>query len=559
MLGVVLLQLGRPEDAERQLRRATQIDPYAHEALNNLGLALRRLDRLEEAVHAYDRAIALKPDYAEAHCNRGNALRLLKRPEQALASYDRAVSLRPTYVDAFYNRGGVLEDLQYWDDAVASYENALALNPDFPEALNNLGNALYSVARYDEALAAFNRALELRPDYADVLANRGVTLREIHRFDAALADQNRAIALNPKSAEYFNNRASIFRDSGRFDEAFADYRHAIALSPGHVEARINLAMTQLLLGNWQQGFEGYELRFRRRKAPVTRRGNGTREWAGDDIAGKRLLLVAEQGFGDALQFIRFVPVMQALRAIVTVQVTRRLHGILSTVAGGVAFVDDIDPAMTFDYQLTLMSLPRLLGILPDTVPAATPYLHADARRSEIWRARLGEHGFKVGIAWQGNPTGSIDNGRSIPLKEFAPLSAVEHVRLISLQKNFGAEQLDRKPAGMIVETPGFDFDEGADAFIDTAAMMANLDLVVTSDTSIAHLAGALGRPVWIALKHVPDWRWLLDRADSPWYPTARLFRQARLGDWEGVAAQMAAALGRAVRESGRDGGVTTAA
>ena len=559
MLGVVHLQLGRPEDAERQLRRATQIDPYSHEALNNLGMALRRLDRLEEAVNAYDRAIALKPDYAEAHCNRGNALRLLKRPEQALASYDRAVSLRPTYVEAFYNRGGVLEDLQYWDDAVASYENAVALNPDFPEALNNLGNALFSVARYDEALSAFNRALALRPDYADVLANRGNMLREIHKFDAALADQNRAIALNPRSAEYFNNRASVFRESGRFDEALADYSHALVLSPGHVEARANLALTQLLLGNWQQGFEGYELRFRRRKAAATRRGNSTREWAGDDIAGKRLLLFAEQGFGDALQFIRFVPVVQALGAIVTVQASRRLHRILSTVAGGVTFVDAIDPAMTFDYQLALMSLPRLLGIRTDTVPATGAYLHADARRSEIWRARLGEHGFKVGIAWQGNPAGSIDNGRSIPLKEFAPLSAVEHVRLVSLQKNFGAEQIDRKPAGMIVETPGFDFDDGADAFIDTAAMMANLDLIVTSDTSIAHLAGALGRPVWIALKHVPDWRWLLDRPDSPWYPTARLFRQARPGDWNGVMAEIAAALHVTVRDCGSNGDVTTAA
>jgi len=252
-----------------------------------------------------------------------------------------------------------------------------------------------------------------------------------------------------------------------------------------------------------------------------------------------------------------VPQLLASGAAVTVLANRRLHRLLATVAPGIVFVDAVTPQMPFDFQLALMSLPRVLGIRPDTVPAQVPYLRADERRGDIWRARLGESGFKVGIAWQGNPIGSIDNGRSIPLKEFAPLAAVEHVRLISLQKNFGTEQLDVRPAGMIVETPGFAFDDGADAFIDTAAMMMNLDLVVTSDTSIAHLAGALGRPVWIALKTVPDWRWLLGRGDCPWYPTARLFRQERIGDWSGVMAQMAAALTREVREVDDD--VTTAA
>jgi len=559
MLGILRMQQSRFQDAERQLRRALQLDPYAAEALNHLGMSLRSLERLDEAIDAYDRAIGLRPSYAEAFCNRGNALRLLGRREAALASYDRAVALRPNYADAYYNRGALLEDFERFDDAVAAYETALALNPEFPQALNNLGNALRAVCRYEEALAAYDRAIALVPRYAEALTNRGNVLRDLQRHDEALDSHERALALKPGLVEAFNNRGSVFHVLRRFDEAKRDYRHTLKLSPGHVEARASLGLTHLLLGEWEEGWENYELRFRKSHNAARRPDNPASEWLGEDLAGRRLLLYGEQGFGDMIQFVRFVPLMRQRGAAVTVLVPRRLHRLLSTLDSEAEFVDTVTPDMKFDFQIALMSLPRALGIQPDSVPAQTPYLRADARRSEVWRARLGDSGFKVGIAWQGNPAGSVDNGRSLPLRVFEPLGGIEHVRLISLQKNFGAEQLDRKPSGMIVETPGFEFDDGADAFIDTAAMMANLDLIVTSDTSIAHLAGALGRPVWIALKHVPDWRWLLDRSDSPWYPTARLFRQTSPGDWDGVVAQMAGVLGHTVRESGRDGDVTTAA
>lgn len=551
MLGAAYLQGGRFEDAERQLRRALQIKPRSPEALNNLGLALRYLDRCEEAASAFDGAIALRPDYSQAFCNRGNALRLLKRPELALASYDRAIELNPSLADAYYNRGGVLEEMQLWDDAIASYENALALRPRFPQALNNLGNSLFNVGRYEEALDKFNRALELAPRNADVLTNRGNLLREVRRFHSALDDHNAAIAINPDCADCFNNRASVFREIGSFDKAIADYRHALMLSPGHVEARANLALTELLLGDWAAGFEGYELRFRKRKNRICRPDNRAPSWMGETLAGKHILLFAEQGFGDAIQFIRFVPQLLAQGARATVKCDRRLHRLLSTVAPGIEFVEQTDPDTPFDFQIALMSLPRVLGVRPGTLKSHVPYLHADQRRCEYWRARLGEHGFKVGLAWQGNPQGSIDNGRSVPLREFEPLVGIDRVRIISLQKNCGAEQLSALPATMKVERPGFEFDEGNDAFIDTAAIMANLDLIVTSDTSIAHLAGALARPVWIALKYVPDWRWLTDRSDSPWYPTARLFRQTKLDDWTGVAHEIAQALRIAAGENGQ--------
>ena len=542
MLGALLLQQGQYDAAQRQLRRAAQINPYSAEVLNHLGMALRHLDWLDEALDAYDRAVALQPGYAEAYCNRGNTLRLLKRYDAALASYDRAIALKPNYADAYYNRGALLEALDRWDDATASYENAIALRPDFPEALNNLGNVSRVVCRYEEALAAYDRAIALAPGYADALTNRGNVLRDLHRYEEALESHERALALKPGLLEAYNNRGSVYRDMSRFDDAIRDYRHTLALSPGHIEARWSLGLTQLLLGEWEQGWENYELRFKKRQNASRRPDHPAPEWLGEPLAGRRILLYGEQGNGDVIQFIRYVSLLETQGAEVTVLTHRRLHRLLSTVSGTATFAAEVARDQPFDFQIALMSIPRVLRTRVDSVDARIPYLAADPRRADIWRARLGEHGFKVGLCWQGNPAGSIDNGRSLPLREFAPLAAVDRVRLISLQKNYGVEQLEKRPAGMIVETPGHDFDDGADAFIDTAAMMMNLDLVVTSDTSIAHLAGALGRPVWIVLKHVPDWRWLLERADSPWYPNARLFRQHAVDDWASAVRDVAAAL-----------------
>ena len=559
MLGAVFLQQGEFDSAERQLRRAHQIEPYAAEVLNHLGMALRHLARLEESLDAYERAIALRPNYAEAFCHRGNTLRLLKRPQDALASYDRAIGCRPAYADAFYNRGAMLEELEQWDDAAAAYENAVALQPDFPQAWNNLGNALQAVCRYEEALAGYDRALSLTPGYADALTNRGNVLRDLHRYDAALASHERALALKPDLAEAFNNRASVHRDMSNFDAAMRDYRHALALNPNHFEARSSLGLTQLLTGDWEEGWENYELRFRKRHNASRRPNNPAPQWFGEPLAGRHILLYGEQGFGDVIQFIRFVPILREMGAAVTVLTHRRLHRLLTTIGDGVEFAVSAASDRTFDFQSPLMSLPRVLGIRTGSVPVTIPYLSADQRRSDIWRARLGEHGFKIGLCWQGNPAGSVDNGRSLPLRAFQPLGEVDRMRLISLQKNFGVEQLEKRPPGMIVETPGHEFDDGADAFIDTAAMMVNLDLVVTSDTSIAHLAGALGRPVWIALKHVPDWRWLLERSDCPWYPTARLFRQGAVDYWSSVVGAMQAALRIAVRDAGTDGDISSVA
>lgn len=558
MLGVAYLQQGQYEPAERQLRRALQIAPNVPEANNNLGTALRHLGRLEEAVESYDRALALRAAYPEALTNRGNALRLLKRPDDALESYEGAIAARPNYVDAHYNRGAMLEELQRWDDAVACYENVLALEPNFVEAHNNLGNALQALGRRLEAVASYSRAIALRPGYAEAFTNRGNVLRQLDRHAEALADHETALRLRPNFAEVFNNRGSVYHEMGRIDDAVADYVRVFALDPMHFEARTNLALINLLHGRWEQGWDGYEFRFYKKSNAVFRPNNPASEWSGEPLGGRRILLFAEQGFGDAIQFIRYVPALQAMGAGVTVMANRRLHRLLGTVAPGIDFTATATPEMRFDFQAPLMSLPRLLKVRVNGVDAPQSYLHADATRTEMWRTRLGSQGFKVGIAWQGNPAGTVDHGRSIPLRELAPLAQIDGVRLISLQKIHGTDQIERRPAGMTLETPGHDFDAGADAFIDTAAMMMNLDLVVSSDTSIAHLAGALGRPAWVILKKVPDWRWLLDRDDSPWYPAMRLFRQETHGDWAGTVARVAEEL-RKLAPVAEDRGASSAA
>ncbi|HEY1709106.1 MAG TPA: tetratricopeptide repeat protein [Rhizomicrobium sp.] len=541
MLGVVHLQRGEIAEAERLLSRALALEPLSPEALNHHGTALRRRDRFAEALAAFDRAIALKPDYPEALANRGNVLVALGRPREAVASYDRAIALKPGDADTHYNRGAALEALQQWDAAIASYDQAVFLRPAFPQAFNNLGNALKEAGKPADAVASYDRAIALRPDYADALSNRGAALRDLGRSEEALASFAAALAARPQFAEAHNNRGCTLRDLCRFDDAMEDFAQALAIAPDYAEARWNTALTQLLLGDWEHGWENAEARFHKTRNPVPRPVLAVPEWRGEALAGRKLLVFCEQGYGDAIQFIRFVPLPQARGAQITVLADRRLHALLGGAVTDVSFTDSVGDAR-FDFQIALMSVPRVLGTTPATVPANAPYLAVDPARADVWRARLGNDGFKVGLCWQGNPAGAVDRGRSLPLAELAPLARVPGVRLISLQKIHGLEQFHKRPRGMSIETPGHDFDDGRDAFVDTAAMMLHLDLVITSDTAIAHLAGALGRPVWTALKHVPDWRWLLGRSDTPWYPTMRLFRQPRAGDWAAVVRAMTEAL-----------------
>jgi hypothetical protein len=306
-------------------------------------------------------------------------------------------------------------------------------------------------------------------------------------------------------------------------------------------------VTRLLAADWKLGWDDYESRFADKLHSIWRPDVSAAKWNGEPLRDKTLLVFTEQGYGDSVQFIRFLRPLLERGARITVLADPHMHRILATIGGPIIWASQVGEGAIFDFQIALMSIPRVLGIRPDTVPARVPYLVAEPARIAKWRERIGRHGLKVGICWQGNPAGA--RGRAVPLKEFAPLLKVPGVRLISLQKYHGLEQIDRLVSEVPVETLGPDFDEWPHLFLDAAGAMASLDVVVTSDTAIAHLAGALARPVCIALKRVPDWRWLMEGTSSAWYPTARLFRQAKAGQWRPVFEEIAQVLLEATAES----------
>ena len=530
--------LKRLNEAVASYDKALALNIRYAEAYNNRGNTLRNLDRLGEAVADFDQALSLNPDYAEAYYNRGNVLKDLKRLDEAVASYGRALELNPNFLEAYVNRGNVLRDLKRLDEAVASYDKAISLNSNSPEAYNNRGVALRDLDQPDEALASYEKALSLQSGYAEAHNNRGNVLRDLQRPDEALASYNQALSLNPDYAEAYNNRGTAQKDLKRPDEALASYDEALSLKPDYAEAHNNRGMALLLVGRFELGWRDYEWR-KLMKEPSGNRSFAKPAWLGKEpIAGKTVLIHAEQGLGDTIQFCRYLPLLEKAGAKVLLLPQGPLSQLMRSLPCSAQILNADDPAATFDYHCPLLSLPLAFNTTLQTIPSQMPYLQADPERVDRWKHRLGRIGFKIGVAWQGTSKAKVDIGRSFAVSELFGLSQLAGVRLISLQKAEGREQLDHLPAGMTVETLGEDFDEGPDAFLDSAAVMENLDLVISSDTAIAHLAGALGRPVWVALKHVPDWRWMLERPDSPWYPTMRLFRQRARGDWKGVFAEI---------------------
>jgi len=410
---------------------------------------------------------------------------------------------------------------------------AIALDPESASTHYNLGVAQAQLGRHKEALASFDAAVALKPDYAEALNNRGNVLSDLTRPDDALASYDRALVSKPEYAEAHSNRGNLLASLGRIEEALAGFERAIALKPDYADAHWSLSLSLLQAGRWQRGWREYEWRKRKRE-PIAARDLPRPLWLGqDDLDGKRLFLYWEQGFGDTIQFCRYAKLAEAAGARVILSVQPPLRRLLAQLSPTIEFIRTDRIPDSFDYHAPLMSLQLAFATTAETIPAAIPYLAAEPERVEHWRRRLGEGGVRVGISWQGS-TGKMDRGRSVRLSELYPLARIPGIRLISLQKNVGTEQLEDVPDGVSIETLGDEFDAGPHGFLDTAAVMESLDLVITCDTAIAHLAGALGRPAWVALKKVPDWRWLLQGSDSPWYPTLRLFRQREPGEWKPV-------------------------
>ena len=539
--GVTFQQLNRPEEALASYKNAITIQTDYAEAFFNRGVTLQELNRLEEAVTAYENAIAIKANYAEAFNNHGNTLKDLKRFEEALKSYENAIACKMDYAEAFYNSGVTLQELKRFETALLRYENAIALKPDYANAFNNRGVILQELKRRNEAFACYEKAITIKADYAEAFYNRGVTLNELKRSNDALASYEKAIAIKADYAEAFNNRGVIQQDLKQLDEALVSYKKAISLKTDYADAHTNQSLLLLLTGDFQNGWKKNEWRKCKEEPHGNRQFNKPLWLGGEKISGKTLLVYWEQGLGDTIQFCRYIPLLAQLGIKTLFAPQKSLTKLLSTLEGAFSIVDVENVSFNFDYNCPLLSLPLAFNTYLDTIPNHFPYLAADRELVSKWKGKIGEGRFKIGICWQGS-TGRIDDGRSIPLMRFQALSHISEVRLISLHKGEGETQLHELPDNMIVETLGGDFDNGPDAFLDTAAVIKCCDLVITSDTAVAHLAGALGVNTWIALKYVPDWRWMLDRDDNPWYPTMRLFRQEHPGDWEGVFERIRTAL-----------------
>ena len=506
--GNALFALGEFDQALASYERAIGLAPQLAEAHDNRGMALLALGRAEEAIASHGAAIEFAPGFAPAWYRRAMATRATGRHAEALPDAEHALALAPGDALAWNARGVVRNDLGQYAAALDDFRQAIRIAPGMVEAWNNAGNALHDLGRFDEAIAHFERALSMRPDYPEALSNRGLSLQELSRYGEARAAFDAAIAARPDFAEALKRRAGLRLLQGDFDGGWRDYGASLATRPAVAGGR-----------------------------------HGLPAWNGESLRGKSILLTEPNGFGDVFQYWRFVPRLLEMGAQVTFLGDPRLFRLLGSGGLAVTFIGSIDEAgQGFDFHCELWSLPRVMHVDPFGLPAPAPWLFAEPQRSGQWRHLLRPGAFNIGIAWQGKPGRKIDSGRSIPLREFVALAGLPDVQLLSLQRGEGLEQLHALAGEMSIVDPGPLFDTGEDAFLDTAALVQELDLVVCSDSAIAHLAGALGRPAWIALKHVPEWRWLLDRGDSPWYPGARLFRQQRRGDWAGVFAQMREAL-----------------
>jgi tetratricopeptide (TPR) repeat protein len=544
MLGAIATSGGRRDEAVAYFTRATASQPDAAVAHHNLGIVLLDLRRAEEALASFERALALAPGQAETYCDRAGAHQALQHFDAALADLSTALSLNPRLPRAHSNRGTVLHGLGRLDEALASYNQAISLRPDYALAHSKKAATLLAMKRPDDALKSCERAIRLDANLAVAHVNRGAVLDYLGRRAEAGAAFATAVRLDPRDPAAQNGYAAyVAWGEGRFDDARRGLEHAIELDPAYAEGYFNLALLHLLAGDFARAWPLYEWR-KRLPDPIGNRRVAARLWLGaEPIAGQRLLLHAEQGLGDTIQFARLALDCRALGADVTLAVPRALVRLIRTMEPTLPIVRDDEPLPVADFHCPLLSLPLALKLDGARIPAPVPYLRAEPERVQHWADAVGPPGFRIGVAWHGN-TKNLDHSRFFPLAMLRDIAALPGVRLISLQHGEGTEQLASLPGGMRVETLGEDFDAGGDAFIDSAAVLSHLDLVIAADSALGHLAGALGRPVWLALKRHPDWRWQLGRPDSPWYPAHRLFRQATAGVWDDVFAAMTAELAR---------------
>ena len=532
LLGLIEHRLGRHEAALASIKRAIDLNDSEPNYHNNLGTVYRTLGKLEEAIACYRHAVGLKPDFAAAFNNLG--IVLLQKGEfgPAQRALERALEAAPDYAAAWFNLGNVLAARDEHAKAIEHYRRALALDPQHIDALNNLGGALTELGAWDEAVSCYQRVLALQPTNAGAHNNFGRVLAQRDELGAAIAHFRDAIALQPHAIDAHINLGNVLLEQGDARDAHQSYERALAIDPAHDSAHWNDGLALLLQGDLGAGFR----RWRWNVAAAKR--FSAPEWHGEELHGATILIHAEQGFGDAIHFARYIPMVAARGGRVIFEAPVELHRLFAAVDGVDEVVAFGDPLPDFAWQCPLLSLPLAFNTTLRNVPASVPYLCADRDAVEDWRRRLAGPELKVGLVWAGRPEHKRDRHRSMALAELAPLAAIPNVAFYALQKGAAVCEAETAPEGMRLEI----LSPLLGDFADTAAAIMALDLVISVDTSVAHLAGALGKPVWILNAYAPDWRWLERRSDSPWYPTAELFRQDASRRWAPVVADVAAEL-----------------
>lgn len=503
-------------------------------------IGLHQAGHLSEAEAAYRQLLQIVPDTPEIHNNLGCLYSDQGRLQEAVQSYLSALQLNPNYAEAFNNLGNAYKNLEDFREAINCYLKAIQFKPGNPAVYNNMGTVLRVMGEMENAAKCFKTALALKPDYAEAYQNFGTVLKEQGKLDEAANSYRTALQLNPQSAVSYVGLGNVLIECGKVDEALQSYETALALKPDFPEAKWNQALAYLMKGELEKGWEGQELRLKFQKyyPHVYQKPF----WKGETFQGKRLLIYDEIGYGDVFQFIRYLPWVKARGGTVVFECKKGLSRLLSDFPGIDELLERSNepvPEENFDLQLPMESLPGIFGTTLATIPADVPYLIVDPQLAQSWKKRLDVYaGFKVGLVWAGNPNNQYDSARSCALLDFTPLAAIEGVTFVSLQKGPAEAQLTNPPQGMRIIALGSELND----FADTAAVIESLDIVISVETAAPHLAGALGKEIWTILSFVPAWRWMMERSDSPWYPSMQLFRQTQRGEWGEVMREVAIQL-----------------
>jgi hypothetical protein len=526
-----MLKAGKHAQAAGLYRKLLSEQPDDLTSLINLGTYQIQCGETETGLALIEKALKIAPNNTSALNTQANALKALKRYAEALASYDLAIKQQPDFADAWANRGNTLRELAQPDAALQSYNQALALKPEAVNFLNSRALLYKDLQRFDEALLDFKTALRLQPNSASTHFNLANFYVAINSSDLALQHFNHALEINPQYAAAYNNRSNLFKSLNDVDAALQDSKRAIEIQPDYVEAHWNQALLYLLKGDYLKGWDAYEWRWRRSDRSYHQHYQKLKRWTDlKDIAGKNIVLHAEQGFGDTIQFCRYAPIIAELGANVYLDVPPTLRPLLKSLGENIHVLGAQDKLLKVDLHSPLMSMPWIFKHDLHEIPARQSYLFAAETDVNNWSQKLGvKQRKRVGLAWAGNPNHTNDKRRSLALAKLKPILAAND--------EFHSLQKDMPPAddALLAELANIHcWQHDLKSFADTAALISNMDLVICIDSAVAHLAGALGCPTWLLLPHAPDFRWMLARDDSPWYPSMRIFRQQQADDWDGV-------------------------